>query len=38
MGSAREVGQARAFLTSDAASHITGTELVVDGSLTEKLI
>lgn len=36
MGTAWEVAQAIAFLASDDASYITGTELLVDGGLTGK--
>ncbi|MFW7341854.1 SDR family NAD(P)-dependent oxidoreductase [Pollutimonas sp. H1-120] len=36
MGTAWEVAKAVAFLASDDASYITGTELIVDGGLTGK--
>ncbi|WP_353147559.1 SDR family NAD(P)-dependent oxidoreductase [Pollutimonas bauzanensis] len=36
MGTAWEVANAIAFLASDDASYITGTELIVDGGLTGK--
>ena len=36
MGSAWDIANAAAFLVSDAAAYVTGTELVVDGGLTAK--
>jgi NAD(P)-dependent dehydrogenase (short-subunit alcohol dehydrogenase family) len=37
IGTSQDVGQACAFLASDEASFITGTELFVDGGLTAVL-
>ncbi len=37
MGTPEDIGQATAFLCSDEASFITGTELLVDGGLTAVL-
>lgn len=38
MGTAWDVANACAFLASDAAAYVTGTELVVDGGLTGKFV
>lgn len=38
MGDAFEIARAAAFLASDDASYITGTELIVDGGLTSNCI
>lgn len=38
MGTPWEVANACAFLASDAASYVTGTELVIDGGLTGKYV
>ena len=38
MGTAWEVAHACAFLASDAAAYVTGTELVVDRGITGKLV
>lgn len=38
MGTPWEVANACAFLASDAASYVTGTELLIDGGLTGKYV
>lgn len=38
MGTAWEVAHACAFLASDAAAYVTGTELLVDGGITGKFV
>ena len=37
MGSAEEVANAAVFLLSPAASFVTGTNLIVDGALTQRI-
>ena len=38
VGTCREMGQAAAFLASDKASYITGTNLFADGGMTSLLV
>ena len=36
IGQPRDIGELAAFLASDAASYITGTEIVIDGGLSAR--